>query len=222
MAVLPRSGDAAGDAALALYRRRAAVYDIELAPFEPIRRTAVARLGLREGDTVLDVGCGTGLSFALLQQAIGPGGTVVGVEQCEAMLAIARERVARHGWRNVVLIEAPLQAAEFAAAGLDGQADAALFHFTHDILQTPAAVAHVARQLRRDATVVAAGLQWAPPWAWPVNGFVLAAALHSTTSLAGLARPWAALAEWLDGVELQTVLAGGGFVAHGRRSARQA
>lgn len=221
VAGLPASGDAARDAALAQYRRRAAVYDLELALFEPIRRTAIDRLGRVPGGTVLDLGCGTGLSFELLRHAVGTGGTVVGVEQCEAMLAIARERVARRGWRNVVLIEAPVQAADFAAAGLDGPADAAIFHFTHDILQCPAALGHVARQLRPGAPVVAAGLQWAPPWLWPVNGFVLSAALHSTSSLAGLSRPWAGLAGWLDGVEVQTILAGGGFLAHGRRSSRR-
>ena len=45
------------NAALAQYRRRAGVYDLELALFEPIRREAIARLGLRPGEVVLDLGC---------------------------------------------------------------------------------------------------------------------------------------------------------------------
>ena len=60
-------------AALAQYRRRASVYDAELAWFEPMRRAAIARLPLQRGDTVLDIGCGTGLSLPLLLQAVGPG-----------------------------------------------------------------------------------------------------------------------------------------------------
>ena len=66
--------------ALKQYRLRSKVYDIELAVFEPIRRKAIARLDLKKGATVLDVGCGTGLSFELLQQGIGPRGRIVGIE----------------------------------------------------------------------------------------------------------------------------------------------
>jgi hypothetical protein len=37
-----------------------------------------------------------------------------------------RERVARHDWKNVTLVCAPVE-----SAALTGRADAALFHFTH-------------------------------------------------------------------------------------------
>ena len=61
-------------AALAQYRRRAGVYDQELAPFEPIRTEAIECLQLHQGQTVLDVGCGTGLSFELLHSRVGRHG----------------------------------------------------------------------------------------------------------------------------------------------------
>ena len=83
--------------ALAQYRRRASVYDLELALFEPIRRDAIARLELQQGDTVLDVGCGTGLSFALVRQAIGANGKIVGMEQSPEMVAKARARITACG-----------------------------------------------------------------------------------------------------------------------------
>ena len=92
-------------AALAQYRRRAPVYDLELALFEPLRTRAVEALALRPGAVVLDLGCGTGLSFAPLLQAVGPHGRVVGVEQCPEMLAQAAERLRRHGWRSQVVLQ---------------------------------------------------------------------------------------------------------------------
>ena len=70
------------------------------------------------------------------------------------------------------------------------QADAALFHFTHDVLREDAALDNVLAHLKPGARVVATGLQWAPPWMWPTNGFVMAAALYSVTALESLARPW--------------------------------
>ena len=205
-------------AALAQYRRRAGVYDLELAWFEPVRRRAVERLAPRAGDVVLDVGCGTGLSLPLLRQGIGAKGRIVGIEQSPEMIEKARERVARHGWKNVRLLAASAEAARIAVT-----ADAALFHFTHDILQEPLALDNVMRSLRPGASVVACGLQWARFWAWPVNLFVLGAARHSVTSLDGLGQPWGLLAEHLAELRVDTVMAGGVFIASGvlRRPLKQ-
>ena len=197
-------------AALAQYRRRAAVYDLELALFEPIRRRAIALLALRHGEVVLDVGCGTGLSFELLEQGIGAGGRIVGIEQSPEMIQRARERVRRLRWKNVKLLCAPVEEAAIA-----GRADAALFHFTHDILQQPAAVANVLRHLKPGARVVASGLKWAEPWRWPTNLLVLPAALRSVSSLEGLDRPWAALAAAMPDLDVQSALMGAVFIARG-------
>ena len=197
-------------AALAQYRRRAGVYDIELAPFEPVRQWAVERLALNVGDVVFDVGCGTGLSLPLLQPLVGAKGRIVGIEQCPEMITKARERVALHGWKNVELIEAAVEAARITR-----RADAALFHFTHDILREPRALANVLRHLRPGAHIVACGLQWAPFWAWPVNLLVFGAARHSVTSLAGLGSPWSLLAEHVCDLQVEPVMAGGVFIASG-------
>ena len=112
-------------AALAQYRRRAAVYDLELKLFEPARRAAIERLALRSGEVVFDVGCGTGLSLPLLRQAVGAKGHIVGIEQSPEMMALARQRVRQYGWRNITLIEAPVAEATMARS-----ANAALCHFT--------------------------------------------------------------------------------------------
>lgn len=79
----------------------------------PIRRRMVAKLGLRAGDRVLDIACGTGLGFAALESAVGPGGEIVGVDFTPEMLARAARRTARRRWSNVRLVEADARALLF-------------------------------------------------------------------------------------------------------------
>jgi len=100
------------------YRKKAKHYDLT-SQFYPVpgypqraqRLQAVRALGLRPGATVVDVACGTGLNFSLLEQEIGPNGRIVGVDLTDAMLAQARQRIETNGWRNVSLVQA--DAAEF-------------------------------------------------------------------------------------------------------------
>jgi SAM-dependent methyltransferase len=203
-------------AALAQYRRRAGLYDLELALFEPLRRRAIERLALQPGESVLDVGCGTGLSLPLLVARVGRRGRIVGIEQSPEMLEYARRRVQSHGWRQVTLLCAPVEEAVIPL-----QAHAALFHFTHDILRRPEAVANVLRHLEPGARVVASGLKWAAPWApglpSPVNLFVWPAAAHSVTSFEGLGRPWGLLQSQLGGFEVEPALMDAAYLAWGVR-----
>ncbi|MEC4571043.1 class I SAM-dependent methyltransferase [Streptomyces virginiae] len=56
----------------------------------PAFATAVAEFGLRPGDRVLDAGCGTGRALGALRAAVGPAGTVLGVDLTPQMLAAAQ------------------------------------------------------------------------------------------------------------------------------------
>ena len=197
-------------AALAQYRRRAGFYDLELALLEPLRRRAIALLALRPGEVVLDVGCGTGLSLALLSQAIGANGRIVGIEQSPEMIELARQRVVQRQLPGVTLLNSPVE-----IAAIPVKADAALFHYTHDILRQAAAIAKVTAHLKPGARVVASGLKWAPSLLWPVNLLVLPAALNSVTSTEGLAAPWDRLSEHLDLLEVESVYFGGAYLARG-------
>jgi SAM-dependent methyltransferase len=195
-------------AALKQYRRRAKFYDLELALIEPVRRRAVERLELKGGETVLDVGCGTGLSLELLGQRVGREGSIIGIEQSADMLEQARARADSNRFENITLINSPVEEAEIPVL-----ADAALFHFTHDILRTPAALANVIRHLKPGARIVASGLKWARPWALPTNFMVLQAALVSVTSLEGLDQPWSNLARWARIDDVQMMLGRGVYIA---------
>jgi ubiquinone/menaquinone biosynthesis C-methylase UbiE len=108
------------------YRKKAKHYDITSrlypAPGYPQRAQrlrAVRALGLRPGDSVVDIACGTGLNFSLLEQAIGPSGRIVGVDLTDAMLAQAEHRIEANGWSNISLAQADAAGFDFPTA-VDG------------------------------------------------------------------------------------------------------
>jgi ubiquinone/menaquinone biosynthesis C-methylase UbiE len=107
------------------YRKKAKHYDVTSrlypAPGYPQRAQrlrAVRALGLRPGASVVDMACGTGLNFDLIEEAIGPGGRLIGVDLTDAMLARAQDRIATNGWSNVSLVQADAADFDFPA-GVD-------------------------------------------------------------------------------------------------------
>ena len=107
------------------YRQRAQRYDLTVRLFnlfslfgfdiEAWRRKAVQALHVNRGAIIVDVGCGTGLNFALLQDMIGPEGQIIGVDLSDAMLDQAQQRVTGHGWKNVTLVQADATRFQFPA-----------------------------------------------------------------------------------------------------------
>src|SRR5678815_3943442 len=91
---------------LTLHRHLAGTDDLATAWLEPYRHRAVSELRLQTGDVVLDVGCGTGMSFPPIQAAIGPEGRLVDIEPSPEMLARARASVQTAAWTNVTLLKA--------------------------------------------------------------------------------------------------------------------
>ena len=202
------------EAALEAYRREAERYDrrMRLAPFVGRLRTeTVHRLELAAGDTVIDVGCGTGASFDLIERRIGPEGQLIAIDLSPDMLAQAALRVAEHGWNNVTIIEGPMDEARPARP-----ADAALFVLTHDIVRSPEAIANVVAHLRPGAAVAVMGAKLAPGWANPVNLVVRRTVARYATTLEGLDRPWSHLEEHVPDLHIKSVGLGGAYIASGR------
>lgn len=107
--------------------------------FEPLylifpiaRRRAVAALGLKPGDTVLEIGAGTGRNFPYLIDAVGPSGSVIGVDASEGMLREAGRLVERRGWSNV-----RLERQDAAQLELDREVDAVLFSLSYSAMPEP-------------------------------------------------------------------------------------
>lgn len=97
--------------------RTAKFYDLALSGHRLLRidrqrRNVIDKLGLEPGDTVIDLGCGTGANFKALVDAVGPEGRIIGVDLSAAMLDRARRRTDRNEWRNVQLVEADVRGFE--------------------------------------------------------------------------------------------------------------
>lgn len=68
------------------FTARAAGWDSRFPDDGPAYADAVAELGLRAGDRVLDAGCGTGRALPPLRAAVGASGVVLGADLTPAML----------------------------------------------------------------------------------------------------------------------------------------
>lgn len=82
------------------------------------RREAVGLLRLEPGQSVLDVPCGTGANFPLLQERIGPSGHVVASDFSAGMLARAQAKVGKAEWGNVRLVQADAREITAEALGV--------------------------------------------------------------------------------------------------------
>jgi demethylmenaquinone methyltransferase/2-methoxy-6-polyprenyl-1,4-benzoquinol methylase len=177
------------------YRRRAKGYDASgIRSLEPWRQEAVKLLHVGRGDLVVDVGCGTGLNFALLQQAIGPEGRIIGVDLTDAMLEQARHRVAQHDWKNVDLVQSDV--AQYVFSGrVDGIISTFALTFVPD----------GERVIQNGCRALAPGRHWVvldmvwpdgwPRWLWHLLPFLPA---YGITADVVQRRPWKTVQEAMD------------------------
>jgi ubiquinone/menaquinone biosynthesis C-methylase UbiE len=194
--------------ALAKYRRGARAYE-QAAHMEATRRYMVEHLQLKPGEAVLDLACGSGLNFPYLLEAIGPSGQLIGVELSPDMLELARAKVARFGWSNVTLLEAPAEEALIPI-----QVDALLISFAHDVMRSPKALERALAALKPGGRVVVAGPKWAAWWQLATNLYIWHFTRRYITTFEGFAKPWSLLAERLE-LAPETILSGRGYLAWG-------
>jgi ubiquinone/menaquinone biosynthesis C-methylase UbiE len=204
-----------------LYRKRARWYDYSANTYYLIgfreakyRKMAVSELAVAFGDTVVEIGCGTGLNFKYLLQSIGHTGQLVGVDLTDAMLEIAKSRIERSGWNNVQLIAS----------------DAAKYVFppkTNGVLSTFALtlVPEYEGIIERAANSLVSGgrfviLDFKKPERWPLwvakIGVAITKPFGVTLDLAER-KPWEAMTKYFQNVTVTEIYGGFVYIAVGKK-----
>jgi demethylmenaquinone methyltransferase/2-methoxy-6-polyprenyl-1,4-benzoquinol methylase len=123
------------DQTRAFYNKISRVYDLLSERSEsPMRKAGLELLRARAGESVLEIGFGTGHSLVALAKAIGPKGTVSGLDLSDKMLQRAKASLAKFN----LLGRARLRCADAAQLPYEANSmDAVFMSFTLELFDTP-------------------------------------------------------------------------------------
>lgn len=145
----------------------------------------VARLPLSPGDAVLDVCCGAGASALHAARAVGPTGSVLGLDLAQPLLALARQRAADLGLTNASFEECDATASGLESSSFDAVVCVFGVFFAADM---PAFVAEMWRLVRRGGTL--AITTWGPDWCEPASSLFWRAVRELEATLFRAFNPW--------------------------------
>ncbi len=147
------------DQARASYDRLSRWYDVFEEPFERgVRRRALQLLAPAAGETVLEVGFGTGHDLVVLARAVGSAGRVFGLDLSDEMRRVAERRLREAGIADRVELRT---ADALALPYPDETVDAVVMSFTLELFDTPEiplVLAECQRVLRRGGRIVVTSL----------------------------------------------------------------
>jgi ubiquinone/menaquinone biosynthesis C-methylase UbiE len=204
-----------------LYRKRAGLYDFSANLYYLIgirefafRRTAVEALNLESGDTVVEIGCGTGLNFRLLRDRVGAEGKIIGVDLTSEMLSAAGRRIERNQWTNIELIQCDAGAYAFPES-----VDGVISTFAITLVE------EYDRIIQRGAAALAPGkrlvvLDFKLPANWPmwlIKFFVILTRPFGVTLDLADRHPWESVERYLDLKEFKSLYFGSIYVAAGEK-----
>lgn len=121
------------------------------------RQHIAALLAPLSGQTLLDVGCGAGHLAVELSSQVGPTGRVIGIDRSEALVDVARARVADVGVSNVEFRVGDVQDLPLDDDSVDGACGDRVFQYLTDPAK---AVRELGRVTRSAGTIVVADTDW--------------------------------------------------------------
>ena len=113
--------------------------------WERFGRATVERLHLAPGARVLDVCCGSGASALAAAEAVGPAGSVLGIDLAENLLELARAKAARQGLSNVAFREGDMLDLRLPATHFDAVICVFGIFFVPDMAAAVRSLWHVLR-----------------------------------------------------------------------------
>lgn len=142
-----------------LYDRLSRWYDLIAGVWEwGAQARGLRKLGVGPGETVLEIGCGTGRALVRMGARVGPSGRVCGMDISPGMVSVARRRVVRAGLAERVevrcgdAVQIPYPGAAF---------DAIFMSFVLEIFplaEIPAVLGQCRRVLRADGRMAVVSL----------------------------------------------------------------
>lgn len=197
------------------YDRAARVLDVLGFGYDRLRRQAVDALMLQPGDTVLEIGCGTGANFPMLEEHIGPIGRLIGIDLTRSMLDVAEKRIQAAGWNNVELIQSAAKDYPFRKQSVDAVISTFALTLEPDY---DAVIASVATALRPSGRFAIADFKLTRGWPLLFLPFLLLVVRPFAVSLKLANRhPWESMQRYLDGLQMTESLVGYLYVASARR-----
>lgn len=202
-----------------IYRQRAAYYNLSANLYyllgfreHAYRKMAVAALRLSPGDTVVELGCGTGLNFPLLHAAVGSEGHIIGVDLTDAMLEQAQNRIDQQGWTNVELINSDAAQFEFPA-----ETRAVISSFAYTLIPEHASLTRkIAAALPSGSRMVILDLKKAEKWPqWLFRFALWITAPFAVTEEYAELHPWEEMHKQLKNFTIRELFFGGAYIASG-------
>jgi ubiquinone/menaquinone biosynthesis C-methylase UbiE len=119
------------------------------------RRIATDALGLRQGDRVVDIGCGPGFHVEEIAEIVGEEGRVIGVDLSDAMLDFAARRNVDRA--NVEFRSGDATALPVADGSVDAAVAVQVFEYVRDV---KAALGEAFRVLESGGRIAIIDIDW--------------------------------------------------------------
>ena len=171
-----------------------------------VTEAALTAAAPKPGESILDIGCGTGTTTLRLADAVGPSGQVLGVDISEQQLGLARQRVAAAGATRVQLVLDDAATHDFAPESFDlGFSRFGVMFFAEPV----AAFRNIKRAMKQNGRLLLAVFRSASENPWATASVAAIRHLVPPPAPPGPEEP--GQFSWSDPARVQRILDGAGF-----------